>query len=79
MHLAAEGESSAAQDKMRALICAFTFALVLRVLSQYAIGILWVCTVSVLFVGTATNLVSRTGILGPGYMFWGTTAAWQLL
>ena len=48
MHLAAGGESSAAQDKMKALSLAFAFALTLRVLSQYATGLLWVCATSVI-------------------------------
>jgi hypothetical protein len=42
MHLAADG-GSMAQRKMKALIQAFSFACIIRVLSQYAIGILWVC------------------------------------
>jgi hypothetical protein len=41
MHLAADG-GSMAQRKMKALIQAFSFACIIRVLSQYAIGILWV-------------------------------------
>jgi hypothetical protein len=41
MHLAADGGSTA-RRKMRALIQAFSFACVVRVMSQYAIGILWV-------------------------------------
>jgi hypothetical protein len=41
MHLAADG-GSMAQRKMRSLIHAFSFACIIRVLSQYAIGILWV-------------------------------------
>jgi hypothetical protein len=41
MHLAADG-GSMAQRKMRSLIQAFSFACIIRVLSQYAIGILWV-------------------------------------
>lgn len=40
MHLAAGGEAIA-KMKMRALSIAFSAALVLRVVSQYAIGILW--------------------------------------
>jgi len=40
MHLAATGEAIA-KLKMRALSIAFSSALVLRVVSQYAIGILW--------------------------------------
>jgi uncharacterized oligopeptide transporter (OPT) family protein len=40
MHLAATGETIA-KLKMRALGIAFSLALVLRVVSQYAIGILW--------------------------------------
>lgn len=42
MHLAAEGDSSDAQLKVKALVKAFSFSLALRVVSQYAIGILWV-------------------------------------
>ena len=42
MHLAADG-GSGAQRKMKALIQAFSFACIVRVISQYAIGILWVC------------------------------------
>lgn len=41
MHLAAGG-SRLARQKMVALAFAFAFALVLRVMSQYAPGILWV-------------------------------------
>ena len=44
MHLAAEGDSTDARLKVLALVKAFSFSLVLRVVSQYAIGILWVCT-----------------------------------
>lgn len=42
MHRAAEGESSDARLKMKALVVAFSISLTLRVVSQYAIGILWV-------------------------------------
>lgn len=41
MHLAAGG-SQLARQKMVALALAFIFALVLRVVSQYAPGVLWV-------------------------------------
>lgn len=42
MHLAASGAYEARQ-KMRTLAYSFIFAMLLRVVSQYAIGILWVC------------------------------------
>jgi hypothetical protein len=41
MHLAADG-GSMARRKMKALIQAFAFACIIRVVSQYAIGIFWV-------------------------------------
>ncbi len=44
MHLAADGDSSGARLKVKALVKAFLFSLILRVVSQYAIGILWVRT-----------------------------------
>ncbi len=45
MHQAANDGSSVPRRKMRALCLAFAFAIVLRVLSQYAVGILWVRSV----------------------------------
>lgn len=41
MHLAAGGAEEA-QVKMKTILFAFAVALVLRVLSQYAVGIIWV-------------------------------------
>lgn len=41
MHQAADDGSSVPRRKMRVLSLAFAFAVVLRVLSQYAVGILW--------------------------------------
>ena len=40
MHTAGTGEAMA-KLKVRALSIAFTFAVILRVVSQYALGILW--------------------------------------
>lgn len=42
MHQAANSGSSVPKRKMRVLSLAFVSAVILRVLSQYAIGILWV-------------------------------------
>jgi len=41
MHLAANGPAMA-KTTMRALLYAFAFAMVTRVISQYALGVLWV-------------------------------------
>jgi hypothetical protein len=41
MHSAADGEKSAGR-KMKATLYAFGAAMVLRILSQYALGFLWV-------------------------------------
>lgn len=64
MHLAADG-GSMAQRKMRALIQAFSFACVIRVLSQYAIGILWVRMTSRYPLLSVVE-ASRIGILSRG-------------
>ena len=42
MHQAVSERSSIPQRKMKTLSLAFVFAITLRVLSQYATGILWV-------------------------------------
>jgi hypothetical protein len=42
MHQASNDGSSMPKRKMRVLCIAFVFAVALRVLSQYAVGILWV-------------------------------------
>ena len=47
MHQAADDRSSVPQRKTRVVSLAFAFAVVLRVLSQYAVGILWVRSVLV--------------------------------
>ncbi|MCJ1251795.1 hypothetical protein MMC30_009033 [Trapelia coarctata] len=41
LHTTTEGQSSTTQSKMKALTVAFGFAMTLRILSQYAIGVLW--------------------------------------
>lgn len=45
MHMAATG-ATAARQKLKATLFASLVAMGLRVISQYAIGVLWVCFVS---------------------------------
>lgn len=42
MHTAVDG-ASLAKQKMRTLAWAFSWAVTARVVSQYAVGVLWVC------------------------------------
>ena len=63
MHLPAERESSDARLKMKALVEAFLFSLILRVVSQYAIGILWVRTTARAAQDSQLFTDLRTGIL----------------
>jgi hypothetical protein len=44
MHLAANG-AALAKKKMRALSFGFIYAMIIRVISQYALGIFWVSAI----------------------------------
>jgi len=67
MHQAAGGgNSSTPRRKMKVLCFAFTFAIVHRVVSPYAPGILWVSHDSCLGPEFWLILNSRTGTLLPG-------------
>ena len=68
MHLATEGKSSDARLKVIALAKAFFFSLVLRVVSQYAVGILWVCIYNVMIITLFVTHGSRIGILSHGFI-----------
>ncbi len=78
MHLAADG-GSMAQRKMRALIQAFSFACIIRVLSQYAIGILWVSgSLLISYLREFMLNMFRIGILLPGWSLQDYLPTWQL-
>ena len=66
LHLAAEGASSA-RRKMKALSWAFVIALVHRVASQYAVGLLWV-RVSLLLTLPRLLTAFRIGISLLGFL-----------
>ena len=66
MHLAADRGSSSAQTQMKVLIVAFVAAFFLRVLSPFAVGILWVSLAPTTGLDNDIFNICRTGIYGRG-------------
>lgn len=65
MHQAVEG-AAMARRKLRAMVIAFSSALLLRVVSQYAIGVFWVCSSTGVALRPFTEDDYRTGMFSRG-------------